>query len=491
MDNITASALLGVISKDKDTIYCRRSFVNITDSINTAILLNQILYWWGIKGKKPFYKFRSPCTSDLYKEGDSWCEELCFKPKEFDSALDVIATKITRGMSKASYEGTKFPQPNEGESYAEYTKRFEATLKCCVFYWTDKNRITWYEVNVELLGHFVAAADEHKVWGLRELRSRAFSKRAKELAALPRASRSNNSSDLNSDLIADSAITEIANLAITLAVADSAITYSSEITPEITSLSSPSENPSLLAKPEAQSNQKPNPAYQLFIDKNSEATSDPLELASQKPEASAAQKGLSDYTKLPDDKHDDKSHAAMIAMAYGGFGKIDKSEQAIISKALKGNSKVKPQDHPLSKRIAECIPVPKKTGYVPLAAQWAVELKKGWYDPVSVPAGMDEKLYKSSPFNLYDTNPEFVQFVEQVLGFWAFPVREQVVRAICNYDLNDGKLKGWIAYWKSTNNSDDQRHIMTREQIQAKYDNKEIDRIAYESLMDFNGFEYA
>jgi hypothetical protein len=66
--------------------------------------------------------------------GDSWIEELGFSGDEFDAALKRIGTKIMAGTSKA-----------------EAMQKTDATG--LVLYWTDSNRVTWYSVNVELLGN--------------------------------------------------------------------------------------------------------------------------------------------------------------------------------------------------------------------------------------------------------------------------------------------------------------------------------------------------
>ena len=60
----------------------------------------------------------------MYKEGDSWCEELGFSRSEFDSAIKKIGKKVKKGSKK------------------------EGAL---VFYWTDTDRKTYYDLNIELL----------------------------------------------------------------------------------------------------------------------------------------------------------------------------------------------------------------------------------------------------------------------------------------------------------------------------------------------------
>ena len=106
----------------------------ITGSVLASVLLQQTNYRFVNNGEQPFYKFRAPCQRALYRSGDSWIEELGFSGDEFDAALKRIGTKIVTGVSKA-----------------EALKKTDATG--LVLYWTDSNRVTWYAVNVELLGN--------------------------------------------------------------------------------------------------------------------------------------------------------------------------------------------------------------------------------------------------------------------------------------------------------------------------------------------------
>jgi hypothetical protein len=119
-------------SKDEDRfIQYRRQYTYITCRVTAAILLQQIRRWWFNHDRQPFYKFREPCEHDWYREGDSWTEELAFSPAEFDTALKTIGTKITKGVSKA----------NVLRAYK---------LESLVLYWTDSNRVTWYQLNEPL-----------------------------------------------------------------------------------------------------------------------------------------------------------------------------------------------------------------------------------------------------------------------------------------------------------------------------------------------------
>jgi len=117
------------------TIPYRPHFTKLTGKVTAAILLQQIVYYWEeVVERRPFYKFRKPCKHDLYREGDSWVEELGFTPSEFDAAIRTIGTKIRKGISKA-------------EALAGRAGR---EIKNLVIYWTDSNRVTWYELNQAL-----------------------------------------------------------------------------------------------------------------------------------------------------------------------------------------------------------------------------------------------------------------------------------------------------------------------------------------------------
>ena len=105
---------------DRSRILYRPSYNLITGSVEGSIFLQQVWYLWNINGRKPFYKYLSPCKAKAYREGDSWEENLGFVPK---GARDAIATKITKGVDKS-----------------------EAYKTSIVIYWTDSNRMTWYQV---------------------------------------------------------------------------------------------------------------------------------------------------------------------------------------------------------------------------------------------------------------------------------------------------------------------------------------------------------
>ncbi len=114
-------------AEKKDFISYHPQWRQITGSVLSAILLGQINYWWKHNGRRPFYKFAAPCGHPLYREGDSWQEELGFSRTEFENALEKIAVKVNRGTNKT-----------------------DLLKEHLVFYWTDQNRVTYYELNTNL-----------------------------------------------------------------------------------------------------------------------------------------------------------------------------------------------------------------------------------------------------------------------------------------------------------------------------------------------------
>lgn len=124
--------ILDLLAEDNELIPYRKSLRRIAGSVTATILLQQMIFYDRKMGGA-FYKFKSPCEHELYKQGDSWTEKLGFSKKEFDTALKRIGTKITRGASK-----------KEARNKTDSTG--------LVIYWTDANRVTWYHLNRDLLG---------------------------------------------------------------------------------------------------------------------------------------------------------------------------------------------------------------------------------------------------------------------------------------------------------------------------------------------------
>ena len=119
----------------KSSIPYKKEYNYITGSVEGSLLLQQIVFRWYGNGKKPFYKFREGCDHSLYRDGDSWTEEMGFGTSQFDRALKDIAAKVMTGSKKSEIEKWSL-----------------------VTYWTDHQRVTWYSVNERLLNILVGFA---------------------------------------------------------------------------------------------------------------------------------------------------------------------------------------------------------------------------------------------------------------------------------------------------------------------------------------------
>lgn len=112
----------------------RHDLHKLTGSLNSALFLSQVAFWWYANGRRPFYKFNSPCPHPLCREGDTWADELPLGKDAFGRARRQVAAKITTGSSKN-----------------------DARQSALVLYWTDSNRVTWYELNEALLVKWIKA----------------------------------------------------------------------------------------------------------------------------------------------------------------------------------------------------------------------------------------------------------------------------------------------------------------------------------------------
>lgn len=128
---MNSPSAINVLADDTDVIPYRRRLRKIAGSALGAILLQQILFRAKNNRWKPFYKFGGPCSHSDYSEGDSWTEELGFSDNEFETARSLIASKITKGKNRST------------------------VTPAVVFFWTDSNRKTWYDVNIGLLNRLV------------------------------------------------------------------------------------------------------------------------------------------------------------------------------------------------------------------------------------------------------------------------------------------------------------------------------------------------
>lgn len=140
-----------LIAEDRRLITYRPALAKLTGSVTSAILLQQMIHWWSQSGGGCFYKFKEPCKHKAYKSGDSWCEELSFNRSEYDLAIDKIGTKITEGKSKAAALEWSLPNLEDWDNPEGYNAAFNIAVEHIAVYWTDSNRLTWYQINGHLL----------------------------------------------------------------------------------------------------------------------------------------------------------------------------------------------------------------------------------------------------------------------------------------------------------------------------------------------------
>lgn len=126
-------SIRSILAEDPKLVTYRPSLRKLIPSVNGVILFQQILHWsYTVKGK--FYKFAEPCNHALYKEGDSWQEEIGFSAKELRTALDSFAFKC--GKKNRDELGDKYE---------------EAKNNALVLYYTDASRVTWYVINEQVV----------------------------------------------------------------------------------------------------------------------------------------------------------------------------------------------------------------------------------------------------------------------------------------------------------------------------------------------------
>ena len=130
-------------------------------SIEAAIILNRIFFYWKTKSKY-FYKFKEPCTHEWYREGDSWTEELSITRKVFDNALKKISTRIKKG------------------SIIEHNKMIE--------HWTTNN-VTYYQINLKNWNSFNQKLEVSKTFKINNsenlINLTEYQKRQIELKTMP------------------------------------------------------------------------------------------------------------------------------------------------------------------------------------------------------------------------------------------------------------------------------------------------------------------
>jgi hypothetical protein len=91
--------------------------LDLVKSVTDCLLMQQLDYWFA-KYPDGFYKFLSPCDHALYKDGDSWTEELFLSDKEFRTAFEHLGT-----VYKSKSDFIKQDDPFQGRYYCSYYDR--------------------------------------------------------------------------------------------------------------------------------------------------------------------------------------------------------------------------------------------------------------------------------------------------------------------------------------------------------------------------------
>lgn len=101
----------------------------IAGSLSATVLMSQLEYWFSKQGRA-FYKFIEPCDHKLYKEGDSWSEELAFSGAEFRNAFKQIGVVY---KTKKAYRESE--DRFQGKMYLSY---FDRVRKVTYYMRNDK-----------------------------------------------------------------------------------------------------------------------------------------------------------------------------------------------------------------------------------------------------------------------------------------------------------------------------------------------------------------
>lgn len=96
-----------------------------------ATFVQQVEFFWRLKGNQPFFKYLSPCSG--CKEGDSWEEDLLMSYSELYSILKVVSTSV------------------QGKRNAEQLARNGTTLNTLVVRYKNSHGVTFWYLNERLL----------------------------------------------------------------------------------------------------------------------------------------------------------------------------------------------------------------------------------------------------------------------------------------------------------------------------------------------------
>ena len=132
---------MSFFGSEKKRIPYDKHIAQITGSMSSAVLFQQMLFNYGRKQGKPFYKFFMPCGHPLYRPYDSWTEELGIGETAFTNALKRIGTRAK----------TK-------DEIREFLKK--KSKEFCVIYYTDHNNLTWFYLNEVAIEKVASQAEE-------------------------------------------------------------------------------------------------------------------------------------------------------------------------------------------------------------------------------------------------------------------------------------------------------------------------------------------
>jgi hypothetical protein len=115
--------------------------------VYAAIFLQQVYHHYKNKDHQPFYKFLAPCSSEYYRKGDSWIDELSFTYTQLNRAIRTVATRTssTRKKPGANKDHILFFDHAEIDTTGKVLNS-----NALVLYWTHQDRRTWWMVNLPL-----------------------------------------------------------------------------------------------------------------------------------------------------------------------------------------------------------------------------------------------------------------------------------------------------------------------------------------------------
>jgi hypothetical protein len=132
------------------------TLTTILGNVYATIFLQQVHHHYKNKGYKPFYKFLAPCSSEYYRKGDSWIEELSLTYTQLNRAIRTVATRTSSTR--------KNPGANKDHILSFDYAEIDATGKvlnsnALVLHWTNRDRRTWWMVNLPLFMSLLQVAN--------------------------------------------------------------------------------------------------------------------------------------------------------------------------------------------------------------------------------------------------------------------------------------------------------------------------------------------